>query len=196
MPAVPQTTSTAAPRFQRGRFDQLTIAIHWTTVALVTALFAIAWSLDSIDDEETGKLMLTIHRSLGAGLWALTLFRLTWRRTKAWLPPFPPTMPTLQQWAAKASEYALYALLLVQPLTGLAMSFAQGHPFVLAGLEVPAVMARDKALAHQLHDIHELGADALLAVIGLHATAGLFHRFVLRDSVLQAMLPWTRQVGR
>ena len=38
---------------------------------------------------------------------------------------------------------------------------------------------------------HELGAKALLALIGLHATAALLHRLILRDGVLQRMLPWT-----
>jgi hypothetical protein len=30
----------------------------------------------------------------------------------------------------------------------------------------------------------------LLGLIGLHILAALFHRFVLRDEVLQSMLPW------
>ncbi len=196
MSAAPEVIDAPMAPFQRGRFDQLTIAIHWTTVLMVTALFAIAWSLDSVDDEALGAQMLMLHRTLGVSLWGLTLFRLVWRRTRAWLPPFPPTMPTVQQWAAKASEYALYALLIAQPLTGMAFTLAQGHPFVLAGIEIPALMARDKPLAHLLHSVHEFGADALLAVIGLHASAALFHRLVLRDTVLQAMWPWTRQVGR
>ena len=40
-------------------------------------------------------------------------------------------------------------------------------------------------------EAHELGGKALLTLIGLHAGAALFHRLVLRDGVLQRMLPWT-----
>jgi cytochrome b561 len=39
--------------------------------------------------------------------------------------------------------------------------------------------------------VHEFGAKALLALVGLHAGAALFHRLVLRDGVLQRMSPRT-----
>ena len=38
-------------------------------------------------------------------------------------------------------------------------------------------------------EAHAIGAKALMALIGLHAGAALFHRLVLRDGVLQRMLP-------
>ena len=196
MSAIPHTDAAQEPRFRRGRFDLITITFHWLTVALVTALFAIAWSLHSVEDAASAETLLLWHRSLGVTVWTLTIIRLVWRRNGAWLPPFPPTMPTAQQWAAKLSEYALYLLLLAQPITGMAHSLARGHAFPLLGLEVPALFERNKLLAHQLHDIHEFGADALLAVIGLHAAAGLLHGLVLRDGVLQAMFPWTRPERR
>ena len=40
------------------------------------------------------------------------------------------------------------------------------------------------------HQIHSVSAWVLLGLIGLHILAALFHRFVLRDEVLQSMLPW------
>lgn len=195
MTAAAQTVEPTA-RFRRGRFDLITITFHWLTVILVTALFAIAWSLHSVEDAASAEQLLMWHRTLGVTVWVLTIARLTWRRTGAWLPPFPPTMPTLQQWVAKASEYALYALLIAQPVTGMAQTLTRGRPFPLVGIEVPALMAKDKALTHLLHDIHEQSANALLLVIGLHAFAGLLHGLVLRDGVLQAMFPWTRSERR
>ena len=39
--------------------------------------------------------------------------------------------------------------------------------------------------------LHELAAWMLLALIGIHAAAALFHGLILRDGVLQRMLPWT-----
>jgi cytochrome b561 len=37
--------------------------------------------------------------------------------------------------------------------------------------------------------LHEFGVWMLLALIGLHAAAALFHGLILRDGVLQRMLP-------
>ena len=61
---------------------------------------------------------------------------------------------------------------------------------MLFAWRVPSVMAGDKPLTALFHQIHALSAWVLLGLIGLHILAALFHRFVLRDEVLQSMLPW------
>jgi cytochrome b561 len=184
----------AAARFQRGRFDLVTIAFHWTTLVLVLTLLAIGWTLDEFEGAPVGALLLMIHRSLGVLVWTLTVARLAWRRSGAHLPPFPPSMPRAQQWAAKANEYGLYALLILQPMTGFTATVSRGRPFPLFGAEVPALMPRQHELAALLLDIHSWGALALAGLVGVHATAGLFHGLLLRDGVLASMFPWTRRV--
>jgi cytochrome b561 len=116
--------------------------------------------------------------------------RLVWRHGFAYLPPFPQSMPKLQQWIAKANEYGLYALLFVQPITGLGNVLFHGRPFQMLIWEVPALLEPNPAIRSLFVEAHEFGAKALLALIGLHAGAALFHRLVLRDGVLQRMLPW------
>jgi cytochrome b561 len=98
-------------------------------------------------------------------------------------------MPKRQQWIAKANEYGLYVLLLVQPITGLGDVVFHGRPFTLFIWQVPALLAPDAGIRSVFQEVHELGAKALLALIGLHAGAALFHGLVLRDGVLQRMLP-------
>jgi cytochrome b561 len=101
-------------------------------------------------------------------------------------------MPKLQQSIAKANEYGLYALILVQPITGLGNLLFHGRPFELFIWEVPALLAPNAAIRSLFVEAHEFGAKALIALIGLHAGAALFHRLVLRDGMLQRMLPWTK----
>ena len=189
-----QVTAGAArnaprPRADAGRFDSTSIALHWLTLALVAGQFATAWLLGASDD---GRALLTFHRSMGLATWTLVLARLVWRRCFAHLPPFPASMPKRQQAVAVLSEHALYALLLVQPITGLADTLFRGRKFTLFIWRAPALLAPDKPVFHALHLAHELGALALATLIGLHAAAALFHGLVLRDGVLQRMAPWTR----
>jgi cytochrome b561 len=98
-------------------------------------------------------------------------------------------MPKVQQRLATTSEYGLYALLLFQPLTGLAQSLTRGRQFMLFAWQVPKLMSSDKPLTMLFHQIHSVSAWVLLGLIGLHILAALFHRFVLKDEVLQSMLP-------
>jgi cytochrome b561 len=81
-------------------------------------------------------------------------------------------------------------LLLAQPLVGLLYTNAYGLRVNLFFLgEIPAVIDRDRQLASQLGSVHSFLGYTLLAVIGLHAAAALFHHFIRRDEVLNTMLP-------
>jgi cytochrome b561 len=190
-------TLTIKVSHESGRFDQISIALHWLTVLLIVGQFTTAWLRETVDHESSFAVaLLAMHRTTGVLAWTVGLVRLLWRRNFAYLPPFPESMPKLQQSIAKANEYSLYALLFVQPLTGLGNVLFRGHAFQLFIWEVPALLEPNPAIRSVFVKAHEFGATALLALIGLHAGAALFHRLVLRDGVLQRMLPWTSNRAR
>lgn len=173
-----------------GRFDQISIALHWLTVLLIVIQFASVWLLEAADQESSlVAMLLSMHQTAGVTTWIIAAMRLVWRHNFAYLPPFPPAMPKLQQTIAKANEYGLYLLLLVQPITGLARVLLRGRPFDLFFWEVPALLEPNPDLRSFFISAHEIGGKALLLLIGLHAGAALFHRLVLRDGVLERMLP-------
>lgn len=172
----------------RGRFDAVTIMLHWLTVLLFVPLLA-SMALLQTGSGPDPALLIDIHRGSGAALLATTAIRFLWRQSFARLPPFPQNMRPIHRRAVTVSEWALYVLLLAQPLTGLAMTIARGRAFRLIVWQVPALMGRDKELAALLHDAHRAGAYFLLALVGLHASAALIHHYLIRDDVLAAMLP-------
>ncbi|HZZ68910.1 MAG TPA: cytochrome b [Phenylobacterium sp.] len=188
----PQSQLAVAP----ARFDAVSRAFHWISVALIVVLFASAWSLSLARDGEEAAQLLTLHRSLGVTIWVVALARLTWRLRFAVRPPLPRSLPAAQRLAAAVTEGALYVLMLVQPITGLVQSLARGKPFQLFIFEAPRVMARDKPLVSLFHEIHEATAWLLLGLIGLHVAAALFHGLVRRDGVLRSMAPWPARSTR
>jgi superoxide oxidase len=180
-----------------GRFDDTSIVLHWLTVLLIIGQFTSAWLREAVDHESSlAVAILATHRTMGVLTWIVGLLRLVWRHNFAYLPPFPESMPKLQQSIAKANEYGLYALLLLQPITGLGNVLFHGRPFSLLIWEVPVLLEPNPAIRGLLVRAHELGARALVVLIGLHAGAALFHGLVLRDGVLQRMLPWTSRESR
>ena len=181
------TSQTAAGE---GRFDHVSIIMHWLTVLLIVIQFASVWAIEAAGDKSTlGAALLSLHMTTGALTWGVVVARLVWRHYLAYLPPFPPSMPKLQQTIAKANEYGLYLLLLTQPITGLGRVLLRGRPFDLFFWQVPALFEENDSIRHVLVETHEFGAKALMALIGLHAGAALFHYLILRDGVLQRMLP-------
>jgi cytochrome b561 len=181
----------AAPLDRLTSFDRLTIGLHWATVVLVLALFATAW-LHALADgrhSDLAPILLQVHRSFGVTTWIVTALRLAWRRTHARLPPFPSHMSKPHRATVKFSEYGLYALLLVQPATGMLTTLSSGRPFALFLWSFSPLMARNVTLQGAFHRLHELGAWALAALVLGHAAAALFHHVVLRDHVLARIAP-------
>jgi cytochrome b561 len=190
------TAGAAASLRRPDRFDPLTIAVHWTTLVLLIVAYAAAWSVTQATSEPRADAALLIHRSTGALIWGLTVIRLVWKSTYAQAAVLPAETNPVQRVAARTVEWALYALLAAQPITGFAQSVLRGRPFPLLGFTLPAMLARDKGLTRLFHNIHEITAWALLALIGLHASAALFHHFVRRDGVLRSMAPGRSPQGR
>jgi len=172
------------------RFDRTSIALHWLTVVLIVVQFASMWVRELISHQShLAELLLFVHRSSGSLIWIAVVVRLIWRRYFAYLPPFPSSMPNFQQLAAKANEYGLYILIFAMPLTGIARILFQGQPFGLLFWQVPTLVEADPALHGVFVRAHDIGATALMVLIGLHAAAALFHRLVLGDDIMQRMLP-------
>jgi cytochrome b561 len=195
-PMVTQLVDVAPPARARPPFDTLTITLHWTTLLVVLTLFGSGLLYGQVEERSWAPPLLQVHRSLGVTIWALTVFRLLWRVTGAQFPAFPPSMTPLHQLGARLSEYGLYALLLIQPATGLAQTILRGRPFELFAWSIPPLVAKDAALVRIFHGVHEIGAWCLFALAGLHAAAALVHHFILRDDILEAMAPAFRRRGR
>jgi superoxide oxidase len=175
---------------QDDRFDQTSMMLHWLTVILIVVQFTSIWTREAVEHQSPlGAALLSLHRSAGVLTWFTAVARLVWRRYFAYLPPFPTSMPKFQQIAAKANEYGLYILLLAMPVTGLFRVLLRGQPFELFFWQVPALLEPNPDMRSIFIEAHDLGAKAMVLLIGLHAGAALFHRLVLRDGVLQRMLP-------
>ncbi len=174
------------PQSRAGRFDQTSIALHWLTAVVVVAQLTMGWLLSRGGDEIAA--LLTAHRSMGIAIWIIVAARLAWRHGFAHLPPFPASMPKLQQRLAQLNEYALYALLLIQPITGLGNTLYHGRPFALLAWQVPTLVTHDAGVFHAFRLVHKCGAWGLLVFVSIHAAAALFHAVVLRDGVFQRMM--------
>jgi superoxide oxidase len=128
--------------------------LHRLTLFLIATIFALAFSIDFAPKEEVLAL-IQLHRSFGVTVWVVTLVRLGWRQFSRF-PNWPADMPRAMRFAARSSEYALYALLLTQPILGLLQTNAHGDRVNLFFLgQLPTLIGKDRPLAKQLLEVHE-----------------------------------------
>jgi cytochrome b561 len=174
---------------KRGVFDQTTRLMHWLTAGLMLSVFVLAFSIDLATSRASHNVFLQLHRSVGLTIWLVTLVRLAWRHFAKY-PDWPSDMSQTMRVAAMASEYALYALLLAQPLLGILQTNAHGDHVNLFFIgQLPALIEKNRALAQQLLTVHKAVGFSLLGLIALHVSAAIFHHFWRRDDTLTAMLP-------
>jgi cytochrome b561 len=73
------------------------------------------------------------------------------------------------------------------------MSSAANYPVTLFDwFQFPALIGENHDLHETLEDVHEVLFFTLLAVAVVHVVAALYHHFMLKDSVLRRMLPFSR----
>jgi cytochrome b561 len=174
---------------QRGVFDQATRLMHWLTAGLVLCAFILAFSIDLATSRALHTAILQVHRSVGLAVWIVTLFRLAWRYFAKY-PDWPSDMSQTMRVAAMASEYALYALLLMQPILGILQTNAHGdHVNLFFIAQLPVLIEKNRPLAQRLLIVHKAVGFSMLGLIALHVSAALFHHCWRRDDTLTAMLP-------
>ena len=100
------------------RWGAVSQAFHWSSVLLLVAIAAIGLTMEDLPNSPDKIRMYALHKSLGLTLLGLVLLRLLWRLAR----PVPADVPGLSPWvrrAATAVHWALYAMMLAMPLSGL-----------------------------------------------------------------------------
>ncbi|MDX1801872.1 MAG: cytochrome b [Marinobacter sp.] len=171
------------------RYGAVAQTLHWLTAILVLAAFI--YGLGGSEERiysVSRDFDRQLHETLGISVMVLLVLRLLWRAFDA-RPP-APAGPRWMEKAAGLLQATLYALLAAVPLTAIAGAWLQGHPVtLLTGIEISPWIAESHGIGDWVAQIHTWLGDAILWLAGLHACAALFHHYVLRDGVLQSMLP-------
>ncbi len=121
-------------------------------------------------------------------LLPLVVVRLIYRLMHPPLP-LPADISTLQQFAAHATHWMLYGLLIAQPIIGLIATSAYPAPIPVFGLfELPPVWPENRALSERLFALHRFLGIAIGVVASMHIAAALHHHFLRKDRVLMRMI--------
>lgn len=163
--------------------------LHWLILALLIGQFITAWTMPHIGRNTPVTTLISLHFTLGVVILAVALVRLGWRVTHG--EPAPQDgLPPWQAASARLLHGALYALLFVLPLLGWINASWRNMPVAMFGFELPQLVATRAPGWGWTGDVHELLSNyLLLALVGLHVAAALYHYFIRRDGVLQRMLP-------
>ena len=170
------------------RFGLVAGLFHWSIVIGVIAQYFLAEAAEGSQAQAGAFGAMSLHRSIGITILTLAVLRLVWRLIDA-SPEWPAAMRPHERWLARVTHASFYALLLAVPLSGWALSSAEGDPLSFLGwFSIPALPVGE-SLEHTLEEVHELLFNILAALGLLHVIAALKHQFIDHDGVLRRMLP-------
>lgn len=197
MSAIPEPPSADVEPV--ARYNGIAMTLHWLVAALITVGVAAGLAAANADDANVRRLV-DFHKSIGLTVLGLVILRILWRLSHA-PPPLPRAYPTFEKVGARAAHLALYAVMLLLPLTGYihdsAWRGAATHPIVLFGLvpfpRIGVIETLGLATRDAVHDlfsaIHTYLGYILYALVALHIGGALKHQLFDREREIQRMLP-------
>jgi len=164
-------------------------AFHWTIFALIAAQYLVGSIMPHIGKNTPDESWVAWHISIGAAIMFFIVLRFGWRLAR----PVPLLEgPGWQTRLATFTHGALYLLIFLMTILGWAAASYRGWTVWLFGtVPLPALAAKGTPWAHTAGDIHDWLVYVLLTFIVLHVAGALYHYFIMRDRVLQRMLPGT-----
>lgn len=175
-------------------YGALTKLFHW----LIVILFALQYT--------GGNIMVAIgfnssfagiatndfynwHKSLGLVALVVAIARIINRRVGQ-LPPWAPTLTTLEQKFIHRVEQVFYTAMLVMPITGWLYVMYGDYGVNLFGVwEMARPLTKNDMLRDVFKWVHIISGWVLLAAMAGHIGLVLRHQLFKRDGLLKRMLP-------
>src|SRR5215813_13029321 len=120
--------------------------LHWITAILVLAQIVLGILIANKWTGAWQDQLYDLHKSNGAVLIPIILIRIFYRWGHP-PPPLPADIPAIQQFAAHATHYLLYGLVVVQVFLGWIATAAYPAPVPIYGLfNLPSIWPENRAL--------------------------------------------------
>ena len=175
--------------------------LHWGTALLFLLAYCVVYYRHWFTEKETAENMVALHLHLSAGIsvGVVVILRIIWRIMNV-QPELEPA-PRWQHIMAHSAHYALYAVMILMPVTGYIGTGVAAEYFYL--FQVPKfedtwlfdVLVSNmlgmtfKEWEEPIDFFHKevMGAWLVWLLIVGHAGAALYHHFVFRDRTLVKM---------
>ena len=165
--------------------------IHWIMAVLLMLDLFVAQKFGNPMELADRLESRVDHSTLGTIVCVLFVIRLL-LRFRYGGAALPPSMPNWQQQLAHWAHVALYVLIGFLLLSGMATAVNATNPITLFGqFDITLGQTQDDTFRF-VRQFHEFATDAMIALIGLHILAALYHGIIKRDGTTGRMLAFWR----
>ena len=175
--------------------------LHWGTAVLFLGSYVSVYYRHWFTEKETPEnwIALQLHLSIGVTIAVVVVLRIIWRLNNRVPEPEPGTK--LEHLAAQVGHLALYAIMIIMPLTGYIGTGVNTEYFflfdipkfestqVFSFLVIDGLGMSFKEFEKPVDFIHKdiMGAWIVWLLILGHVSAALYHQFIKKDRTLYKM---------
>ena len=171
------------------RYGSISIGMHWLMLLLIIAVYACIELREFYPKGSDPRNALKAwHFTLGLSVFFLVWLRLLLKLTQI-TPNILPKPVNWQMLLAKVMHLAMYVFMLGMPVLGWLILSGEGKDIPFYGMNMPALIDKNKELAKLVKEVHEIGGTIGYFLVGIHAAAALFHHYVVKDNTLLRILP-------
>ncbi len=179
----------------------ITRSLHWLIAAMILVQLPLGFLMvDAYDAWQAGHgdpaLVMRLsqaHNTNGFLILILVMLRLSWRLGNP-SPELPGALLAWQRFVARVTHIALYALLILFPLSGWAALSAYDGDFPIYFFAwdnvfrlVPQATPGSPFNSDLYGEIHETCWKIGAVILLLHISAALWHEYIRRDGALSRM---------
>jgi cytochrome b561 len=168
-------------------YTRTAIVLHWLIALCILGQILFGVYLEEVPRGTPARSWyVNLHKSTGITLGLLIVFRLFWRLRHT-PPPLPNAISAWQRTAASVSHWALYACMLIMPLSGyISSNFSKWGVKFFNAVSLPPWGIEDKNIYAFFNGTHVVTSYVLIALITAHVIGALSHA-ISRDGVFGRM---------
>ena len=161
--------------------------IHWIMAFFIIMDLFVAQKFGGVMEDWDRLESRVDHGSLGTIIGMLFTLRII-LRIRHGAPPLPGGMPIWQERAARIAHWLLYFFIGFLILSGLTTAANATAPVPLFGSLDITIGQTEETTFQLVRQFHEFATNAVIALIGIHVFAAIYHHFVAKDDSTSRML--------
>ena len=177
------------------RYSRTAMLLHWAVALLLVFNFGLGERTEDLKQGPELFWVMQLHKSIGITILLLSIWRLALRLFTR--RPAKVLDSGLAQLLSTAVHWGFYAVMIIVPISGwVLVSTAKVQiPTLLFGtIPWPHLPVAGHAAHEVAEEVHGIVAKLMLPLLALHVIGAVRHQFVLRDAILERMVP-ARNIG-
>jgi cytochrome b561/polyisoprenoid-binding protein YceI len=175
------------------RYSRTAMLLHWAIALLLVFNFALGERTEDLRQGPELFWVMQLHKSIGITVLLLSVWRLLLRLVTT-RPAKAADGPVLQL-ASSAVHWGFYAVMIIVPLSGwvlVSTAKVQLPTLLFGSIPWPHLPNWGHDAHEAAEEIHEILAKAMLPLIALHIIGAVRHQFLLKDALVERMVPARR----